>query len=72
MGNPEKCRAVRAMATRWTADLARLEKLFGEYTEPERYHPDAEMQRNLGTALEHARAFLSSSHCQGRPVHGKG
>lgn len=57
MGNPEKLRAVRGMWKRWLQDEHRLHALFGEYTEHD-YSEDAEMQRNLGTAIFHAGAFI--------------
>jgi hypothetical protein len=52
--------SVRAMQTRWKRDLARLEKLFGDYDEND-FTDGAEMQRNLGTALTYANSFLAST-----------
>jgi hypothetical protein len=60
MGIPEKRRAVRSMLDRWERDVARLEKLFGEYDHND-FTDGAEMQRNLETAAAYARGFLTAS-----------
>lgn len=64
MGNPEKCRAVNAMYRNWQKDLRRLEGLFGRYDHDD-FSDDAEMQRNLGTAVTHAARFLNKYAPQG-------
>lgn len=46
------------MLRRWQSDLKRLEALFDVY-DGDDYSNGAEMQRNLGTAIECARGFLS-------------
>lgn len=60
MGTPEQRRSVRAMFNRWNADLTRLQKLFGAYDEND-FSDGAEMQRNLGSAIEAARGLLAST-----------
>ena len=58
MGIERQRWAVRAMLKRWSSDLERLEALFGGYG-PNHFSPGAEMQRNLGTAIENAREFMA-------------
>jgi hypothetical protein len=57
MGNPLKRRAVRAMLQRWKRDEQRLADLFGE-DNPE-FSDEAEIQRNLGSAIAYAAGLLN-------------
>lgn len=58
MGIPLKRRALEAMYFRWKLDQARLEQLFGDYGEDD-YSDGAEIQRNLGTAIEYASRYVT-------------
>ncbi len=56
MGNPAKRRTINAMLQRWKRDERRLEELFG--VDGEEFSDETEMQRNIGSAIAYAGAFV--------------